>query len=109
MWTYSDNYDILANLYIRSCYKDGVLKRYEIYPCEGYVLRIPYLDDYQYDENGNYVLDENGNPIIVPYRTYGGASARLNYDWQANPNGYVAELYEEGMIVFGNNPEHEIM
>ena len=102
MWTYTDDLTLLANLIIRSRFKDGVLKHYQIYPVDGYVLRIPIMDEYQMDEEGNYVLDENGNRILVmPYRSYGGATALPNYDWQENPSGFYAELYEEGMTVFG--------
>ena len=102
MWTFTDNLTILANLIVRGCFKDGVLIHYELYPCDGYVLRIPILDEYEMDEEGNLVLDENGDPILVmPYRSYGGATVMPNYDFTTNPNGYCAELYEEGMTVFG--------
>ena len=108
MWTYTDDYSILPNLYIRSIFKDGVFKWYEIYPCEGYVLRAAYLDGWLTDEEGNLVLDENDNPILVPYYSGGGAMVGGNYDWEANPNGYAAELYEEGMVVNGGvNPPIE--
>ena len=102
MWTYTDDLTLLINLIIRSRFKGGVLKHYQIYPVDGYVLRIPELDEYQMDEEGNYVLDENGNRILVmPYRSYGGATEMPNYDWATNPCNYYAELYEEGMTVFG--------
>ena len=102
MWTHADDYTILANLNVRSIFKDGVFKWYELYPVDGYVLRIHILDEYQIDEEGNFVFDENGNKILVtPYRSYGGAMVMPNYDFTTNPNGYCAELYEEGMIVFG--------
>lgn len=111
-WTHSDDYSILPNLYIRSIFLDGVLKWKELYPCDGYVLRCLYLDTYQTDENSDYVLDENGNPILeTPYRTWGGAMCAANYDFATNPNGYIAELYDESMEVFGKveEPDHEIM
>lgn len=102
MWTHTDDYSVLPNLYIRSMLLDGILKWFEIYPCEGYVLRIPMHDSYQVDENGDYVLDENGNMILErPYRTWGGAMEMPNYNWVTNPKNYHAELYEEGMEVFG--------
>lgn len=100
MWTYTDDYSLLPNLYVRSRLLDGVLKHYQIYPCEGYVLRILANDEYQTDEEGNIILDENGNPILIPYRTQGGAVELPNYDWTANPDGFSAEFYEEGMIVY---------
>lgn len=112
VWTYTDDYTILPNLNVKSCFSDGVFKWYEIYPCDGYVLRILSSDIYQVDENGDYVLDENGNPILeTPYRTWGGAMCRANYDFATNPRGYMAELYDESMEVFGKveEPEHEIM
>ena len=86
MWTHADDYTILANLNVRSIFKDGIFKWYELYPVDGYVLRIPILDEYQMDEEGNFVLDENGNKILVtPYRSYGGATINTNYDWNINP------------------------
>ena len=111
MWTYTYDTTLLANLSIKSAFKDGVLKFYQVYPCEGYVLRILSSDEYQMDEEGNIVLDENGNPIIIPYRSYGGATALPNYDWATNPRGFCAELYEDGMIVYGNpnDNNHEVM
>lgn len=100
MWTYTDDLTILENLIVRSRFKDGVLKYYQVYPCDGYVLRIPIVDEYKMDEDGNLVLDENGNPILVtPYRSYGGSTEMPNYDWSANPSGFYAEVYEENMTV----------
>lgn len=92
MWTYTDDYSLLPNLYVRSKFFDGVLKFYQVYPCEGYVLRILANDEYKRDEEGNIALDENGNPIIIPYRTYGGAVELPNYDWVENSYGFCAEL-----------------
>lgn len=101
MWTYTDDANLLPNLIIRSKFKDGVLKHYQIYPVDGYVLRIPNMDEYQRDENGDYVLDEKGEKILtVPYRSYGGAVEMPDYDWTTNSENYRAELYEEGMTVF---------
>ncbi len=101
MWTYNDDANLLPNIIIRSKFKDGILKHYQIYPVDGYVLRIPNMDEYWRDENGEYVLDENGEKILtVPYCSYGGAVEMPDYDWKTNPGNYHAELYEEGMIVF---------
>lgn len=101
MWTYNDDANLLPNIIIRSKFKDGILKHYQIYPVDGYVLRIPNMDEYWRDENGEYVLDENGEKILtVPYRSHGGAVEMPDYDWKTNPGNYHAELYEEGMIVF---------
>lgn len=100
-WTYSDDYTLLPNLYIRSKFLDGVFKWYQIYPCDGYVLRIPTNDSCQTDENGDYVLDENGNKILeMPYRTWGGAMEHAGYNWVENPKNYQAEKITENMIVF---------
>ena len=96
MWTYTDDLTLIANLIIRSNFKDGVLIHYTIYPCEGYVLRIPELDKYQMDEEGRFILDENGERILEkPYRSNGGATEMPSYDWALNPCGYYAELCEE--------------
>ena len=101
MWTYNDDANLLPNIIIRSKFKDGILKHYQIYPVDGYVLRIPNMDEYRRDENGEYVLDENGEKILtVPYCSYGGAVEMPDYDWKTNPGNYHAELYKEGMIVF---------
>lgn len=101
-WDFVDDYTVLPNLNVKSVYKDGVFKWYQIYPCDGYVLRIPTNDSYQIDENGDFVLDENGNKILeTPYRTWGGAMEMPNYDWTTNPKNYHAELYDESMEVFG--------
>lgn len=99
MWTYTDDYSLLPNLYVRSRFLDGVLKHYQVYPCEGYVLRISANDEYERDEEGNIILDENGNPIIIPYRSYGGAVAMPTYDWVENSYGFRAELYEDDEFV----------
>lgn len=112
MWTYTDYTTLIPNLMIRGAFKDGVLIHYRIYPVDGYVLRIPELDEYQTDKDGNYILDGNGERILLtPYRSYGGATEMPNYDWTLNPCGYYAELYEEGMIVFGNpeDNKHEVI
>ncbi len=96
MWTYTDDLTLLANLIIRSNYKDGVLIHYTIYPCEGYMLRIPELDEYKMDEEGRFILDENGERILeMPYRSNGGATEMPSYDWALNPCSYYAELCEE--------------
>ena len=57
------------------------------------------------------VVDENNEPILIPYRTYGGAVAMPTYDWVENSYGFCAELYEDGMIVYGNPDDnnHEVM
>ena len=103
MWSFADDYGILPNLYVRSRLKDGVLQYFQIYPCDRYVLRVPIMDEYQMDEEGNYVFDENGESILVmPYRTWGGATALKNYDFTTNPSGFCAELYDESMTIFGD-------
>ena len=103
MWTYLDNWTLLPNINVKHCYKDGVLKMLQRYPADGYVLHIPSGDTPIYDEEGNEIG-------IQPYYTYGGATCRLNYDFTTNPNNYHADLYEEGMEVFGGgNNDHEVM
>lgn len=101
-WTYTSNFNLLPNIDVRSVFCDGILKRYDLYPCEGYVLWLPSGDNYEYDDEGNLILDENGNPILINhYYMRGGATVQLNYDFTTNPEGYQAVLYEEGMIVYG--------
>ncbi len=97
MWTYTDDLTLVEKLIIKSCFRDGELIHYRIYPVEGYVLRIPELDEYKMDEDGNLVFDENGDGILVtPYRSYGGATEMPDYDWELNLDRYCAELEEDG-------------
>lgn len=104
-WTYTDNYNLLPNIYVRSHYKDGVLNFYQIYPVTGYVLWVPSGDEYEQDENGELVFDENGNPILIShYYMWGGATAFANYDFETNPDGFTAVPYVEGMTVYGASP-----
>lgn len=111
-WTKSDPiYNLIPNLYVQEVRENGTFVYYEIFPCSGYVLHIPSGDMPLCDEEGNIVLDEEGNAIIeTPYYTWGGATEFAGYDWSANPEGYEAILYEEGMTVYGTvEPPHEIM
>lgn len=96
-WTYKENFDLIENLRIVSCINDGKLVHYRIYPAEGYVLWIPTLDEYEYDDEGNLLLDENGESVLLRhYYTQGGATALPTYDFAANPNEYQAVLNEKG-------------
>lgn len=102
MWTYTDSFDTLPNLIVRSNFLDGVLEFFQIYPIEGYALRITVLDEYLTDDEGNYIFDENGERVLEnPWRSYGGATALPDYDWKQNPDGFCAEIYEESMEVSG--------
>ena len=91
MWTYTDDYNILPNLYVRSHFHDGTLSHYQVFPVDGYWLRITTSDTYELDEDGNVVLDENGNPVVIPYLSEGGATSKAEYNWSENPNGYIAQ------------------
>lgn len=101
--TPTHNTNIIPNLDIISYHdENSVLRMYEIFPLDGYVLRIHSFDEYQIDEDENFILDENGNKTLIsPCRTWGGATAVPSYDWQTNPNGFTAELYEENMTILG--------
>lgn len=102
VWTRTSDLTLLPNLDVQSVFCDGVLKRYEIFPCAGYVLWVPSGDDYEYDDEGNIALDDNGNPILIGhYYTWGGASEFIGYDFATNPNGYQAVLYDPSMTVYG--------
>lgn len=102
VWTRTSNLNVLANLDVQSVYKDGVFMWYELFPCDGFVLWVPSGDEYEYDDEGNLVLDENGNPILINhYYTWGGATVMPNYDFATNPNGYAAVPYDESMTVYG--------
>ena len=100
IWTFQDDWNKLPNINVKHYYLDGVLIMFELYPEEGYVLHVPSGDE--------HALDDEGNPTdeIIPYYTGGGATEFPNYDWEANPENYHADLYEEGMIVFGGS-NHE--
>lgn len=105
-WSYQDNWDLLPNINVKHWYRDGVLIQYELYPASGYVLHVPNLDEIVYDDDGN-PTDE-----VIPYYTYGGGTELPDYDFATNPENYHADLYEEGMIVFGGGtgkPEVEVM
>lgn len=111
-WTPTHNTDIIPNLDIIAYHDENhILRGYEIYPLEGYVLRIYALDEYLMDDDFNYVLDENGDKILVkPWRIWGGATAVPSYNWETNPNGFAAELYTPDMEVNEEGkPDHEIM
>jgi hypothetical protein len=110
--TYTDNYELVPNLRVRVYVNENnVVQIYEIFPCAGYVLRVYSLDEYLMDDEGNYIFDENGDKILVrPCRTWGGATARSNYDWTTNPKGFAAELYTPDMEVNEEGkPKPEIM
>ena len=102
IWTAQDNFELLPNIIVRTKFKDGVPQWLELYPNNGYVLHIPSGDVKIYDEFENQIG-------IQPYYTYGGATVRLDYDFATNPNNYHADLYEEGMVVYGSKtaPDHE--
>ena len=103
MWTYTDNLSLLENLIVRSCFKDGVFRNYELYPVEGYALHCPDSDIVIEDEEGNVIE-------TIPYYTYGGASIiDEDYDFATNPDGFEAVLIEEGMTIFGRTEETEKM
>lgn len=111
-WRAVHNTNIISNLDIIAYYNENdELQIYEIFPEQGCVVRIYALDEYQTDENGNFVLDENGDKILVkPWRIWGGATAVPTYDWNTNPNGFAAELYTPDMEVNKEGkPDHEIM
>lgn len=105
-WTYTDNYDLVPNLYVRSHFDDdGVFSHYQIYPCTGYVLWCPQNDLEQYDDDGNLIVDENGNSVTIPYYSWGGATELKTYDWATNPKQWQAVLYQEGMTVHGGSTQ----
>lgn len=92
IWTHSDNYDLIPNLYIRSHFKDGVLQFYSLYAIDGYVLYSPANDSYIYNEDGEIIYNENGSPAIEPYYSQGGATEMPTYDWKINPKKWQAIL-----------------
>lgn len=100
-----DNWNILPNLNVQTVYNNNnEILVYRLYPANGYVLHIPDGDEPIYDEQGNKIGTQ-------PYYTYGGASVERTYDFATNPRNYHADLYEEGMTVYGGGtkPDHEIM
>lgn len=101
MFEFTENFDLLPNIRVKTAHKNGSVVFHQIYPVEGYVLRIPLCDTYKTDENGEFVLDDSGNKIIdEEYRTSGGAMVVKDYDWDKNPNQYTAEKFNKNMTVY---------
>lgn len=81
---------------------DGVLKRYEIYPVEDYVIHDNDIDVVEYDE-------ETGEEIRREHwytDTY--TMVRWDYDFDTNPNNIYAiprSQANENCILGGNNHE----
>lgn len=101
MFEFTENFNLLPNIRVKTTYKDGSVVFHQIYPVEGYVLRIPLCDTYKTDENGEFVLDDSGNKIIdEEYRTAGGAMVVKDYDWNKNQNQYAAEKFNKNMTVY---------
>jgi hypothetical protein len=93
---------------MQKIYRDGVFRQIGITPCEGYVLRDNFLDNYmEYDEEGNGI----GEPIIGFYS--GTTTVRYDYDFVANPREFYAVLIEdvpEGAEIFNvPSSDHEVM
>ena len=101
MFEFTENYDLLPNICVKTAHNYGSVVYHQIYPVDGYVLRIPVCDTYKIDENGEFVLDANGNKIIdEEYRTAGGAMVVKDYEWEKNPNQYTAEKFNKNMTVY---------
>ena len=99
---------LIPNTTMQKIFRDGVLKQYEITPCEGYVLHDKNLDSYmEYDEEGNGIGD-----VILGFYA-GTTSVRYDYDFTANPREFYAVLENdvpEGAEIFNvPSSDHEIM
>lgn len=85
----------------------NVLRKYYIYPIEGYALH-----DNAYDEP---ILDANDEPTgeIKQMFTTAYTTVVANYDFNANPDNIFAvplsELDEDQLCGVTDEPEHEVM
>ena len=85
----------------------NVLRKYYIYPIEGYALHSNYYDAPILDEFGN----ETGE--ILQMFTTAYTTVVANYDFDANPDNIFAvplsELDEDQLCGVTDEPEHEVM
>ena len=68
-YTYEDMESPIPNATIRKRLNNGVLRTYVIEPVDGYALHLESFNqheiEWEYDEEGNLILDEEGNPITI--------------------------------------------
>jgi hypothetical protein len=96
---------LLENTTMQKVFINGVHKKYEITPNEGYVLHDNSYDHYvEFDENGNGIGE-----VILGYRTSTASCtiAQFNsnyYEFYAVPRSEVPENQ-----IFGTGNNHEII
>ena len=99
---------IIPNTTMKAYYNsNNVLKRFYIYPVEGYALHDNAYDEPIRDEEGN----ETGE--ILQRFTTAYTTVAASYDFVANPDNIFAvplsELDENQLCGGDNEPEHEVM
>lgn len=98
---------IIPNTRMEAYYNtSNVLRKYYIYPIEGYALH-----DNAYDE---HITDEEGNPTgeVRQMFTTAYTTVIASYDFAANPDNIFAiplSEIDESQICGGNEPDHEVM
>lgn len=99
---------IIPNTRMEAYYNaSNVLRKYYIYPLEGYGLHHNGYDEPILDEEGN----ETGE--VIQRFTTAFTTVVANYDFVANPNNIftklLSELDENQLCGGSNNPDHEAM
>lgn len=99
---------IIPNTRMEAYYNaSNVLRKYYIYPLEGYGLHHNGYDEHILDEQGN----ETGE--VLQRFTTAFTTVVANYDFEANPENIftklLSELDENQLCGDNNEPEHEVM
>ena len=79
---------LIPNTTMKKGFVDGVLKRYEITPINGYVLHNRRDDIFEnYDDDGNGI----GEPTLM-YFASGGCTVRYDYDFTSITAGTITDV-----------------
>lgn len=100
---------IIPNTRMEAYYNsDNVLRRYYIYPAEGYALHHKLYDEEVVDEE---TLEPTGE--VIQRFTTAFTTVVADYDFVANPDELftvpLSELDEDQLCGVSTEPEHEVM